>query len=53
MRAMTAQQYRQEAERLRQLAEASASAALRQRLLDIAQEYERLADSLEEEQFRG
>jgi hypothetical protein len=47
MRAMTAHQYRQEAERIRQLAEASASSAVRQRLSEIAQEYEAMAAKAE------
>ena len=46
MRAMTALQYRQEAERVRRLAEAAASEGIRQQLLEIARQYEALGADL-------
>lgn len=44
-----AEQYRREAEHVRELASLAASEVLRQQLLDIAQQYENLADIAERE----
>jgi hypothetical protein len=42
-----ARHYRQEAERLRREAETMTNASVRDRLIDIARQYEMLADSIE------
>jgi hypothetical protein len=49
----TAEQYRERAKLVRYTAEAVKSALLRHDLLDIANEFDELADSIEEERFSG
>jgi hypothetical protein len=51
--AARAEQHRKQAERLRQIADAAASEVVRKELLDIAAEYEALAEQLEIENERG
>lgn len=48
MEGATAEFYRREVIRVRELADAAASEALRKRLLEIAEEYERRAERLEQ-----
>jgi uncharacterized protein Yka (UPF0111/DUF47 family) len=49
----TAEQYRERAKLVRMKAAAVRTALLRRDLLDIAEQYDRLADSIEEERFSG
>jgi hypothetical protein len=49
---LTAEQYRERAKLVRYTAEAVRSALLRQDLLDVAAEYDQLADSAEGETVR-
>jgi hypothetical protein len=52
-RPKTAEEYRREAERVRTLAELALSKDVRRQLLDVAEQYERLARSASERSSRG
>jgi hypothetical protein len=47
MEGATAEHYRSEAIRLRELADKTASVAVRARLLEVAEEYDQLAEKME------